>query len=165
MGTFYHRLPLLNPGLLGTGYGMGNSFVVMDTGSLAAPYHGEVWSVWPAAKASGVARKYVPELPNPIPGENQNSWGYPITLHAFFGNLRGSPPIEMSLHLGSDQSGKLISCHFITPATNRHPRFSPENAYALIPKSSLKAKQEYTVVARCKELSKELIWTFTTGSK
>lgn len=163
MATFYHRLPLLYPGMFGIGFGAGKSFVVLDTNSLTAPYKGELWAVWPADGAKDIGRRFQPEKPNPIPGENQSKWGYPITLQAFFGGRRGSWPIEMTLHLGKERTGKEVPCHFITPESNHNPRFSPENAYALIPKSALKAKQEYTVVATCEEIGKEFIWTFETG--
>ena len=165
MGTFYHRMPILHPGMFGLGYGQSNKFAVMDTNSLTAPYHGEIWSVWPADGSRGVGRRFIPEMPSPVPGENPNKWGYPITLHAFFGQTRRTANIKMTLHFGESKTGKEVDCYFVTPDNNPHPRFSPENAYALIPKSALKGNQEYTVVAECKELSKEMAWTFTTGSQ
>lgn len=164
MATFYHRLPLLHPGMFGIGFGATKGFTVMDTNSLTAPYHGEVWSVWPVDGAKGVGRRFQPEKPNPIPGGKQEKWGFPITLHEFSGPRKSYRPIEMTLHFGRDRHGKVVDCHFITPYTNFNPRYSPEGAYALIPKSALKSKQPYTVVASCEKTGKELVWTFVTGS-
>jgi hypothetical protein len=163
MGTFYHRLSLLEPGLFGIGYGNSEQVTVLDTYSLVAPYWGKSWVVWPAKGAKDVPLKFQPELPNPVPGENQSAWGYPITLQAYWGDQRSSRTIELALYLGKDLSGPPVACHFITPTKPFFKELAPTDAYCLIPKATLKSGKDYTVVARCPETDEKQIWSFTTG--
>jgi hypothetical protein len=165
MATFYHRLSMLEPGLFGIGFGSAGKFCVLDTGSLIAPYWGEEWVVWPPQDASDVQRNYQPELPNPVPGSNLKSMGYPITLQAYWGAKPGSHSIQMTLYKGKSESGKIVPCYFITPDAPLSTVLAPENAYCLIPKTALKSGQTYTVVAECGELQKRMVWNFKTGSK
>src|SRR5262249_53001635 len=78
MATFYHRLPLLDPGLLGVGIGDESGVVVLDVQSLVAPARGSRVVVWPVPDASGVPRRFAPEIPNPVPDEDESQWGFPI---------------------------------------------------------------------------------------
>jgi hypothetical protein len=163
MATFYHRLPLLEPGLFGVGYGNSGRVTVLDTSSLVAPYWGEAWVVWPASGANDVPLKFQPELPNPVPGENQSAWGYPITLQAYWGVQKSSRTIELTLYLGKDSSGDPVACHYITPTKPFFKKHAPADAYCLIPKATLKSGEDYTVVARCPETDEKQTWSFTTG--
>lgn len=47
MGTFYHRLPLIDPGVLRLGWGSEGIYCVMDMSSLAAPYDKQFTIVYP----------------------------------------------------------------------------------------------------------------------
>ena len=163
MATFYHRLPLLEPGLFGVGYGNSGRVTVLDTSSLVAPYWGKTWVVWPASGANDVPLKFQPELPNPVPGEDQSAWGYPITLQAYWGNQKSNRTIELALYLGKDSSGEPVACHYITPTKPFFKKHAPADAYCLIPKASLKSGEDYTVVARCPETDEKQTWSFTTG--
>ena len=163
MATFYHRLPLLEPGLFGVGYGNSGRVTVLDTSSLVAPYWGKTWVVWPASGANKVPRKFQPELPNPVPGEDQSAWGYPITLQAYWGDQKSNRTIELTLYLGKDSSGPPVACHYLTPTNPSFKKLAPADAYCLIPKATLKSGEDYTVVARCPETDEKQIWSFTTG--
>ncbi|NQU47947.1 MAG: hypothetical protein HQ519_04815 [Planctomycetes bacterium] len=165
MATFYHRLSMLEPGLFGIGFGSEGKFCVLDTSSLIAPYWGEEWVVWPPQDASNVQRNYQPELPNPVPGSNLKSMGYPITLQAYWGAKPGSHSIQMTLYKGKSESSNAVPCYSITPDAPLSKVLAPENAYCLIPKAVLKSNQTYTVVAECDALQKKLVWNFKTDSK
>ncbi|MDC3283520.1 hypothetical protein OAV41_02985 [Planctomycetota bacterium] len=163
MATFYHRLPLLEPGLFGVGYGNSGRVTVLDTSSLVAPYWGNTWVVWPVSGANDVPLKFQPELPNPVPGEDQSAWGYPITLQAYWAYQKSKRTVEMVLYLGKDSSGPPVACHYITPTEPFFKKNAPADAYCLIPKATLKSGEDYTVVARCPETDEKQTWSFTTG--
>lgn len=160
MGTFYHRLPLLDPGLFGIGYGRENRVSVLDVSSLVAPYWAEAWVVWPADGMTDVARRFVPELPNPVPGEDQSRWGYPITLQLYRGHETGARDLTMTL---LDDNDREVECHYLTPDEPAFPELAPPDAYCLIPKSKLDGNATYTVRASCALTGEEKVWEFTTG--
>src|SRR6185295_11631593 len=51
MATFYHRLPLLAPGLVRIGWGLEKGTAVLDSGDLVAPSETSAWAAWPPAGA------------------------------------------------------------------------------------------------------------------
>lgn len=158
MGTFYHRLPLLDPGLVGIGWGYEKEIAVLDSGSMVAPSEVVTTVVWPAANATGVPLAFVPELPNPVPGERQESWGYPITYQRFV----DSSGADVSLVLHVDGAGGAeVDAHLLTPSNAKNPDLAPKDAWCLIPKSPLKPKTRYRVTAR-PTVGSTYEWTFTT---
>lgn len=161
MGTFFHRLPLLDPGLLRIGYGFAGDVAVLDSGSLVAPRQDAWHVVWPPAGASDVPTRFVAELPNPVPGEDQSTFGYPITLQAGMRADRSAPIVEMSLHEGGE-NGPTIACWFSSPQQPLNPDCAPMDAFCLIPKSPLRAGTKYTVVARMPTEPRELVWSWKT---
>lgn len=161
MATFYHRLPLLEPGLCGVGAAIDREVVVMDTGSLLNEYQGPAHVKWPHEGQRDVPLAWQPELPNPVPDEDQSGWGYPITIQSYWGPEGQDASIVMSLFEGDEP----VDCHFISPTTAKFDRLIPANAYCLIPKDRLDANTTYRVVAEVPELEETWAWTFQTGSK
>ena len=161
LGTFYHRLPLLDPGLFGVGFGQSEEVIVVDTGSLVlAPWKDHV-VVWPVPDDEGVPRSFVPELPNPVPAAEMASLGYPITVQLFFLESRTRPRLELELFKGALEDGEAVDAWFIAPDAPLQVELAPENAWALIPKRSLARKTRYT--ARAAWGNQEKTWSFTTG--
>lgn len=153
MGTFYHRLPLLDAGLIRMGWGMHDRIGVLDSGSIVDPRERAGWIAWPPADRRDVPRAFVPELPNPIPGADQSAWGYPITVQRFADQAR----VTMRLLDGT----KPVPCHFLTPEKPKNLDLVPPRTYCLIPQSHLAPSRTYTV-----ELTMEnetFTWTFKTA--
>lgn len=163
MATFYHRLPLLEPGLCGIGVAVNDDVVVLDSGSLLNNYSGEAHVCWPHASQRNVPRSFRPELPNPVPGEDQTSWGYPITVQSYWNPHEGGTSVALELFI--DGSDDPVDCHYISPSNAPSKMLRPKDAYCLIPKAKLKAKTTYRVVAKIPGSETEFSWTFKTGTK
>jgi hypothetical protein len=157
--TFYHRIPLLEPGLLRIGLGWESDVVVMDVQSLWSPPEGNWAIVWPYDGMKSVPLAFGPEVPSPIPGVDTTTFGYPITLQVGLLEFGQAPSrIEMKLEL----DGKEVPCHFTTPDAPTNVELVPRNAYCLIPKKSLEPGKGYTVTATWKDSGKRMSWTFRT---
>ncbi len=161
MGTFYHRLPLLDPGLLHVGYGFKKGIAVLDTSSLRIDVQAPHVVVWPPRNGRALPTHFASgEMPHPVPGEDQTAWGYPITLQIYW--QRVDPPIEMSLRVGS-VTGDVVPCHYSTPDKPTNPELAPRGAYCLIPKQRLKSRTTYHVTATHVPGHGTIRWSFTTG--
>jgi len=163
MATFYHRLPLLEPGLCGVGAAVDGEVVVMDTGSLLNEYQGPAHVKWPHDGQRKVPLRWRPESPNPVPGEDQSGWGYPVTVQSYWGPKAQDASVVLTLYIDGDEEP--VDCHFISPTTAKFDRLIPANAYCLIPKERLESSTTYRVVAEVPELAETWEWTFETGSK
>ena len=162
MGTFYHRLPIIRPGLVRVGWGATKGTAVLDTSTLVQPDYRYFNIRWPHDGMKDVPLRFEPELPNPVPGEDQSHWGYPITLQRYMPG--GEARMELHLYEGSRVDAKHeVPCHFSTPSKPTNPELKPKGAYCLIPKSSLKASCRYTVKAEDPFLGESITWSFTTG--
>ncbi|MBL8860383.1 MAG: hypothetical protein JNK02_00080 [Planctomycetes bacterium] len=175
MGTFYHRLPLVDPGLLRIGWGWEGEFVVMDTGSLAAPYDKPFVVVWPYDGQKDVPVHFFgDEHPDPIPGDTpgsvieQNILGYPVTLQTNPFDENGV--VDVVLELFEAKTKTKVDCHFSTPSEPTNPELAPPGAWCLMPKGHLKPNTEYRVTAEWKKgslqtktgVQKRMEWTFRT---
>jgi hypothetical protein len=163
MGTFYHRIPLIDPGLLAIGWGMHGSTAVLDCGSMVTTWDGD-WAVkWPWDGMKKVPLAFRPELPNPVPGADQSTWGYPITIQINRELDKVIPVITMRLHTQS-ASGPEVPCHLSTPENPTNIEIAPAATACLIPKSRLAPSTRYFVVAELTGNTVErLVWSFTTG--
>ena len=161
LGTFYHRVPLLDPGLIRVGFGFEKRIAVLDTGSLVGTWNRQWRVVYPADDQRGVPRSFVPELPNPVPGEDQSRWGYPITVQSQYADYGEDNSSIMELRKGS-ASGALVDCHYSTPSQPTNPDLAPDGCFCLIPKSTLEPNTRYHV--RFVTNDRETVWTFNTGS-
>jgi hypothetical protein len=160
MATFYHRLPLLSPGLKGIGWGSESGISVLDSGSLVEPWmKDDRFVVWPHDGMRNVPLRFRRELPHPVPGENQNRWGYPITLQ---GTLRNTT-FTMKLYDGKPTPENLVPCHLSTPWEPTNPELAPDGAACLIPKAALKPGATYTVEVKGLPGGRSLRWSFRTG--
>lgn len=160
LATFYHRLPLLHPGLFGAGFGVSEEVVVLDVGSLVLPPWKEHVVVWPLPDDDEVPCRFEPELPSPVPGANMESLGYPLTIQLFLPKPETRPTLALELFLGSPQDGTAVECHRITPDSPLEVARAPENAWCLIPKAPLAKKTRYT--ARAAWADRVKTWSFTT---
>ncbi|MCI0341216.1 MAG: CAP domain-containing protein, partial [Planctomycetales bacterium] len=158
MGTFYHRLPLLDPGLLRVGGALERGIAVLDAQSLVRPVPSG-WTVfWPPDGATGVPKGFRPEIPEPVPGADPNSLGYPVTLQVHRGTLGDPANVTMTLSRGSEE----VPCFFSTPSQPGNPAFVPPAAYCLIPKQPLSGNVTYTVEAQVQGAG-PIRWRFTTA--
>ncbi len=155
LGTFYHRIALLDPGLLGIGFGREKKICVLDCKSLLDP--SGTWTLpYPYDGQRDVPRALVPEIPNPVPERaDQRTLGYPITLQ--LGADQGTPKVTMTLRA----NGKDVECYFSSPTRPTNPKLAPDGAWCLIPKAPLEANTTYWVFAEFAERS--VRWSFTTG--
>jgi hypothetical protein len=159
LGTFYHRLPLLEPGLFGIGIGMKEDVVVLDAHSLAFTPEKDRVVVWPPPGAQGVRRSFVPEFPSPVPGADMMALGYPITVQLYF--LDTSGPTALELQLSTADKPERVDCHVITPDAPLQTELVPENVWGLIPKQPLRKRTRYTAQATWADQVE--VWSFTTG--
>jgi hypothetical protein len=157
MGTFYHRLPLLDAGLVRVGYAHERGMAVLDSGSFVAP-RATPWHVaWPPDGAVDVPLRFCSELPNPVPGQDQSKFGYPITLQ---GAIERAVQVTMRLREGS-REGREVPCWFSSPTTPTNPELAPRGAFCLIPKAPLRPATRYTVVVTWPPEA-ELVWSWRT---
>ncbi len=164
MATFYHRLPLIEPGLVRIGWALEKGVAVLDAASLCAPAEDTCYVAWPPAGGKDIPRRFPGELPNPVPGADQSQWGYPVTLQFF--NFDPEPDVQMRLFVGAKRGGTEIACHYSTPQKPTNTDLAPAGAFCLIPKTPLAANTTYTVAVDGwpKGLT-AADWTFTTGAK
>lgn len=159
MGTYYHRLPLLDPGLKRIGFSMSDTIAVLDASSLVDPNPRPGVVLWPPPDMKNVPTRFQPELPNPVPGQDEKDFGYPVTLQVFNKELSFA---AMKLVKGSKPEGPEVACWFSSPAKPTNLDCDPPGAYCLISKAPLDAGMKYTVVATGSD-GKNVVWTFTTG--
>lgn len=165
MATFFHRLPLLEPGWLRAGYAQVDGMAVLDTHSVVRtlPHHWLV--VWPPVDGKSIPLRCRPELPNPFPGEDQNELGYPITVQVQLPPNREIPDLRVTLRAGDEE----VPCLASSPQSPGNPLLVPELAWCLYPKAHLKPNTTYEVEVA--GLPKEMIqgagnpvsWSFRTG--
>jgi hypothetical protein len=162
LGTFYHRLPLIDPGLLRVGWGLQNEVAVLDSGSLVRPMPGPWHVIWPYDGMTDVPTRFAPELPNPVPGVDQATFGYPLTLQIGSYSGEASPPsIVVELREGSAK-GAEVACHVSTPAKPSNPDLAIADAWCLIPKTPLKPATTYAATATWTD-GRKIAWTFKTA--
>ena len=164
MASFYHRLPLLHPGLIGIGVGIADGVTTVDVESLVLRPSIEHWVGWPADFASGVPLRFQPELPNPVPGEDMAGFGYPVTLQVFAPERDSDLAITLRLFEG-ERDGTEVDCHVITPARPLFAELAPPEAWCLIPKAPLSPGTRYTVLAECLDPPREEVWRFRTAEE
>ena len=163
MGTFYHRLPLLEPGLFGVGMGLDPQVVVLEVSSLVAEPWQEHWVAWPPNGETDVPLSFVPEIPNPVPGMDQKRFGYPITLQVRLPSREGS--IDLELRLNRDTpAGPEVDCYHLSPRDYFFAECVPENAWCLIPKRDLDPNTQYSVTVRGNRTGSRQ-WSFQTGGR
>jgi hypothetical protein len=161
LDTFYHRLPILNPGLFGVGLGASDTVIVLDTGSLTlAPFRDHV-VLWPMPDAVDVPRRAALEIPEPVPSVHSDTLGYPVTVQLFF--RKSTDAVALTLELLVTKKGRLepVAGYFLSPDAPLQPEYAPPNAWGFLAKETLLPRTRYTARARWRD--QERVWSFTTG--
>lgn len=159
LATFYHRVPLLDPGLLRIGYGATKEYVVVDVYSLRRPADASWAIVWPHEEMQKVPLYAHEELPNPVPQAEPGTLGYPVTLQVGLSDPADPPlAIEMKLFEGDKQ----VECWFSSPEKPLNPRLVPPRSFALFPKQPLKAGVRYQATAEWTGTPRKKSWFFRT---
>src|SRR5258706_1774834 len=159
MATFYHRVPLLDPGLLRVGYGANKDFLVFDVHSLRRPADASWAAVWPHEEMQKVPLVAAEELPSPVPQPQPGTLGYPITLQVGLPEP-GDPPLAVELKLL--EGDKPVECWFSSPEKPLNPRLVPPRSFALFPRQPLKAGTRYQVTAEWTGTPRKKSWFFRT---
>jgi len=159
MSSYYHRLPLLDPGLVRIGCGANKDYTVVDALSLRRPLEQPWVVVWPQEDMVKVPLSCAGEIPSPVPGVDPATLGYPITLQLGPGEP-GDPGlgVVLKLYLGD----KPVDCWFTSPENPLNRELVPERSYGLLPKQPLKAAQRYTVAAEWTGSTRKKVWSFRT---
>lgn len=162
MGTFYHRVPLLVPNVVRIGFALEGDIAVLDAVSLVAPTTRAGWQVvWPPHESRDIPLRFEPELPNPVPGEDQSKWGYPVTFQRSE-REKNEGTARFELFVGSADGAK-VEAYVSTPSRPTNPEIAPKETYCLIPKAHLKPNTNYFVRFLAPEGGAAEQWTFTTG--
>lgn len=172
MGSFYHRVPLLDPSLAKVGIGFagvkdGASILVVDSSSgKTRGIDNSKPIVYPVKDQTNVPRIFCqgfPEAPNPLPnnGDSKKA-GYPITV-SFYQDKVVIKDVTATLE---DEDGKEIEVWLSwqeKPAVKGYGR----NSICLIPQAPLKARTTYTatVAAKVNNRDWKTTWSFTTGQR
>ncbi|MFG0319475.1 MAG: CAP domain-containing protein [Planctomycetota bacterium JB042] len=167
MASFYHRLPLLEPNVVRIGFALEERTAVLDAASLRGPFHVDIPIVHPFAGERDVPLAFRPELPNPVPGEDQSAWGYPVTVQLPPAAELDVGEPEFELRRGGPR-GAIVDAHVSTPRRPTNPSLAPAAAYALIPKRTLDRNTTYHVTfAPAEERGARYAkrWSFTTGGR
>lgn len=162
LSTYFHRLPLLTSGLLRIGWGFEGGIAVLDSSSMVRVPTFICKARWPAKGARDVPLRFSPEIPNPVPGEDQSTWGYPVSLQLFEHESVESQ-VTLRLYRGSVSPGNEVPCHFTSPSRPLNVELAPRGAFGLIPKAPLAPDTVYHV--QVTGLPDNADWSFRTGPR
>lgn len=163
--SFYHRLGPLHPTLKRTGSGMWDEGIDLMTPSVMDVLRGREgepnvpWVLYPGPDQTGINPKFsqMGELPNPVEGQDNKTFGQPVTIVFMAGS-----PAEVKAQLF--RGDKEVDCWLHTPEKPSNPAEKRANVICLMPKAHLSGGAKYTVKVSCKlgaePWSKE--WSFTT---
>jgi hypothetical protein len=134
---------------------------VLDVSSLVVKPWLDYVVVWPAADASDVPRRFSPELPNPVPDQDQSTFGYPITVQLFFRDAKNATRLTMEVALDDGHTAPPLAGYFLSPEAPLFANLAPKDAWCFIPKAPLAKKARYKVAATWTGGAKT--WSFTTA--
>lgn len=163
IGTFFHRIGMLSPGLQRVGMGLQQGVVVLDAHSERKNVAFEPWA-WPIDGAADVPPAWQNgEWPSPIgvgefTGEVARNWGYPVTLTFPSKAVTG---VDAKLFAGDTELATFVS----TPERPSQAEFDDnKNTILLMARSPMPANSEVRVEVRCTFAGKpfERIWRFRT---
>ncbi|MBL8696482.1 MAG: CAP domain-containing protein [Planctomycetes bacterium] len=162
LSSFYHRIPLLRPGLLRIGVAIERGISVMDVESMREERNSEFEVLWPYPGQKGVPTRMADELPRPVPSASPGTLGYPITLTVGFGDRFATPErIELALYDAPGSTQK-VDCWESTPDDPLNEKLVPPDTWCLIPKAPLRNGVTYRVIATWRPSGKSRTWTFQT---
>jgi len=172
LASFYHRVPLLDPGLARIGIGFarqadGGCFVVVDTKSGKVRPKDDWIVSYPVNKQRKVPCVFClgfPELPNPLPenGESKKA-GHPITVSFFMDRLA----LTAVTAVLKDDDGNEIPIWLSTPEKPAVKNYG-KNTICLIPQAPLQPNTTYRVTVAAQYRSNKQwtdTWTFTTAER
>lgn len=146
--------------------GLHNTFVAnfgTPQGTTAqAPATGWI-GVWPADNATGVMYSFSGESPNPIPANNGQCAGYPVSLQ-----IKPGARLETTaFSLTEAATGAQVSVQLSTAATDVNPAYARGNTAYIIPFKPLKAGVKYTAhfVGAQNGTAIDKTWSFTTTAQ
>lgn len=143
--TFYHRIPLLQPGLREIGIGFyekdGYTVSLLDCISGTTGQNSIPVVYYPNVNQNGIPLSMGPEIPNPVGQEG--SFGFPITI--YFTQFQKITNVSFKL---TDKDGKTVDCYVSTPE-NPATNFDQWNSICAIPKKTLNGNAKYIVTVSC----------------
>jgi hypothetical protein len=148
MNTFYHRMPLIDPGTTEVGIG----YYTEDYSTVCCVDMRNAWKwnndtgahvvIFPEEHGFDTPRDFQKEYPNPIP--DSISWpGFPVTIQFF--RMSGLKNAQAKF---TDNKGHTIDCLLSTP-DNPLTDFPQWNTVCIIPKNRLEYNTTYTVDFSC----------------
>ena len=163
VGTFYHRIPLMQPDLreIGIGYTRGGPGWISVLDCVSALSHDTQidYVRYPARDQTGVPRSFQDEVPSPVPDGHAGSAGFPVTVY-FARNQKVS---AASLTL-VDSHQKSVTGYYSDP---EHPAtfFDQWHAVCLIPSQALKPGERYTARLSASVDGRQVddTWSFTAA--
>jgi hypothetical protein len=172
LASFYHRVPLLDPGLARVGIAFvrqedGGCFVVVDTKSGKVRPKDDWIVSYPVNKQRQVPCVFCmgfPELPNPLPGNGASKdAGHPITVSFFM----DKPTVKGVSGVVKDENGKEVPVWLSSPEKPAIKNYG-SNTICLIPQAPLQPSTTYTVTVSAQFKGGKQwtdTWKFTTGEK
>ncbi len=174
-GTVYHRFPLLAQDIRRIGLAYEKGMCVLDMNSLQEPQpKAELdWVRWPADGATDVRRGFAwPEFPNPLadqppPHNRDRDAGYPVSLQLSPRQADQLRDASIQLDMVTSQGLESVPIHVHRPGQPLLAKMEDRRVVFAIPQSKLKKRQQYRVLVVLDLLAgkKEVVWSFTTGSK
>jgi uncharacterized protein YkwD len=173
MGTFYHRIPLLHPGLKRIGVGASGAYSVVEYRTHTDNGQRFDSFTYPVDRQASVPAAFSGnETPDPVPESRDGRAGYPVTV-TFFPSARVTG-VEANLYVGDLTTApkgykpEAVECWVSHPeklANPNYPAIYQENSICLMAKRPLQAGTVYTVVATATVGGQpwRQVWRFSTG--
>jgi uncharacterized protein YkwD len=158
MGTLYHRAPIVSPYVdrIGIGAAGAERKAVAMTFAIRRVQH--AWPVaFPADGQRDVPTDFVPEVPDPIPGDG--AAGYPFTLQF----PTDEPVVDVTATL-VDGDGNAVAFYLSSPERPASAGHAQRGLVGVIPQHPLRAGSRYTVSVAATWRGHRGVWssTFTT---
>jgi len=159
--SFYHRLPLADPGTKAIGVGASERYAAVDGISLRDRRAWEWPVIIPAPNSFGHPTFFSPEAPNPLP-EGLQWGGFPITL-TFDGGAITEARAELRLKSAKGKTVDVVVSSPERPANERRP--DNRKTICVIPRVPLAPMKDWWVKVSWKRDGKDESreWMFRTG--
>jgi hypothetical protein len=172
MGTTFHRIPVLAPGLksIGAGYAEGGRYkcvTLVDIFSDVGPADRDI-VVYPGKGQKGVPvgfglmneRVKIIEHPDPMPQDTDKVAGYPITV-MFTRNQK----VTCAAAVLKDAPGKRVPVWTYSPEHPAYDRDTQQNTITIIPRDYLLPDTRYTVSVEAYVNARQwrMEWSFMTA--
>ena len=181
IGTFYHRLPLLEPNTRRIGFAVEGDIIVLDMGSLQDPFDDKTmpkYVMWPFKDQKNVPIHFFGnEFPNPVeeaaPKDKQRNpdLGYPVSIqianHIASQLKDGSILVYEVKKKGGKTTELEAPCYFHTIEKPMLKRMEIKTCVCAIPKEHLQPRTTYLVrvTLNFEAGDEKHEWRFTTGDR